>query len=91
MTPKPLELTQAEFYEKYGDEIVAFNVYSKYVFHFFTKLPDDRILNCQVGGDPESIHEFYADYQMRIRLRDLKPYACSIYGKTGEEEYFYNY
>lgn len=90
MTNECRKLTREEFYEKYGDEKVMFNDYFKCVFSFYAQLPDGRILNCQVGGNLESIYEFHVDRQMRVRLRDLEPFAGSIYGEGGEGDHFYD-
>ncbi len=71
-------MTRAEFYSKYGDVIVTFSYYYKYVFHYCGELPNGKVLTCSCGGNASDIYRHEVSRDSRETVNSLQPDAGSI-------------
>ena len=68
-----VNLTRAQFEEKYGQVRVKFSSYYKYVFTFKAELPNGDMLYVSVGGDSSDIYrlEVTADTTQAVTFMDI--------------------
>lgn len=84
-------MTRQEFYEKYGEVIVEFAMYYKFTFSYTAKLPDGSSILVRVGGNSDDIYRMEVCTGDKIKIKDLMPYAGSVFKENVEIEEFYDY
>lgn len=85
------ELSREQFIEKYGVIKVKFSSYYKFTFVFAARLDNGDYIRVEVGANSDDIYrlEVYADTECTIR--NLDPYAGSVWRTGKEVESFYDY
>ena len=87
-----MEMTRAEFMEKYRDAKVKFSSYYKYTFTFTGSLPGGDRIVVEVGGDSDDIYkmEVVPDYEETVA--SLEPIGGAVYSTNGTVvDSFYDY
>lgn len=84
-------MTRAEFYDKYGDELLEFVRHYKYTFYYTGKMADGRTITCAYGGSPQDIYRCEVVPGCKESLASIHPYegAVADNGVTGDS--FYDY
>lgn len=83
-------MTKQEFFDKYGDVVVSFSSYYKYVFYYKADLPDGTLIHVSVGGNSEDIYRFDISSEDRQEIRVLDPYAGNVRREGVRIESFYD-
>lgn len=86
-----MEMTRAEFYQKYGDVEVEFSSYYKYVFIYKAILPDGSVLSCGYGGNHDDIYRHDVIVGAKEKISSLCPYQGSTAKNGIEIDSFYDY
>lgn len=84
-------ITKAEFYDKYGDVLVQFSGYYKYAFSYKATLPDGKRIVVDYGGNTGDIYRHDVSPEGLQAIRNLDPYAGTVYEGTKIVEEFYEY
>ena len=86
-----IQMTRAEFYDKYGDVEVTFSSYYKYTFTYAATLPDGKRLTVGYGGNHDEIYRHSVSTSTAEKVCLLQPYMGAVYEGTEEVEGFYDY
>lgn len=78
-----LEISKEEFCNRYGDVVVKFSYYYKYVFTFNAELPDGSKLIIAFGGSADFIFNIEVNNNEEHYVKDMETYAVSgsVYDK----------
>lgn len=84
-------MTKEKFYSKYGDVIVTFSHYYKFDFNYGAILSNGDKIRVTYGGNSDVIYRFECSNNEHISIKELKPYAGSVYVDSFEIESFCEY
>lgn len=79
-------MTEKEFYEKHGDEIVVFKSYYKYGFTFEPTKMDSEIVYITYGGCHDDIYKFDLEAGKEYAIKALG--VSSVMFKGGDYHNF---
>ena len=78
-------MTKKEFYKKYGNVLVKFSNYDKYIFAYYGIMPDNKYIVCLFGGNEEDIYGHIVIADEYVYLKDIDFYCgCVCDDNTGE-------
>ena len=83
-------MERKKFLEKYGNVMVKFDEYYKYVFTFSAEI-EEGIISVSVGGNSEEIYRFSVSANEECSISSLGPFEGSIYKDGQEVTGFYDY
>ena len=86
-----IQMTRAEFYDKYGDVEVMFSSYYKYTFTYAATLPDGKLLTVGYGGNSDKIYRHEVVSGCVKNVSQLQPYTGAVYEGAEKVESFYDY
>jgi len=90
------KLTKEEFIEKYGDVLVEFDYYYKYLFHFKAKYNENKTIYIDVGGNSDDIYRCEVVNNEVCKVKDIESrieninYAIVKENKTGNVLDYYS-
>ena len=84
-------MTREEFYDKYGDVVVRFSSYYKFVFTYKGTLEDGSTISVGYGGDSDEIYRFELTNNEESTVERVQPFCGSVFKDGKEVEGFYDY
>ena len=85
------EITRDEFLERYGDVIVTFTKYHKWMFTYEAELPDGKTISVDIGGNPDDIYRDEIKSGESYPISGLWPTCGTVKDKAGNDcEWFFD-
>jgi hypothetical protein len=79
-----MELTEEQFFEKYGDVKVKFHYYYKYTFYYVGKLPNGNKITVGLGGSADDIYKCKVSFDDEDTVQYINPHFGQIFDNEGK-------
>lgn len=84
-------MSREEFLDKYGDAVVTFSSYYKYVFYYEGELPDGNKIRVGCGGTSDEIYQHEVSVTSLETVASLYPFWGKVTSPWEVVDSFYDY
>lgn len=83
------EISKNQFIEKYGEIVVKFISYYKFIFTYEAVMSDGRKITIQYGGNSDDIYRHSVNSETLESIRSIDPSSGYVYENEELVERFY--
>jgi hypothetical protein len=83
------KMTVEQVKEKFGNTVLRFSSYYKYMFAFTGHTDDGHKIMCMYGGNSDDIYRYDVDANSEYRLGNLNDWSAVVIKDGANNEVFY--